>query len=117
MSTITGSPSGYVNRMVELESKRHGDQVNAVDRVAGILGIGSRAVRRIMNGERKTFRLGFPEFIAAKYLEVCESQLRKLETEIRIVRAIHGDLHDLENIEDEAAALRGRVERAKEKAK
>ena len=116
MSTID-IPGGYVRRMVELESKGNGDQLNALDRVARRIGLKARAARRIMNGERQDIGLTLFDRIHGAYLDLCESQIRKLENEIAIERAACGDHDDLENLADEALALRNKIQKAKGKAK
>ena len=65
----------YARKSVELEARRHGDQMNAIDTVARRLGMGARAVRRMMNGERKTFTPALIGRLRQAYLETLQRQL------------------------------------------
>ena len=117
VSTTTIDPGGYVRRMVEMESRGNGDECNALERVARRIGIGSRVARRIKNGERKTVDVSLFAKMRTAYLELCESQIRKLENEIATERAKHGEDHDLENFADAVLALRHQLQAKKEQAR
>ena len=110
-------PGGYVRRMVELESRGNGDECNALERVARRIGIGSRVARRIKNGERKTVDISLFQQMKTAYLELCESQIRKLEIEIATERARHGEDNDLEDMADKVAAIRSQLQAKKEQAR
>lgn len=114
MSTIE-IPSGYVRRMVELESRGNGDQCNALDRVSRKIGIQSRAARRILNGERQEIGYGLFTRIRSAYLDLCESQARKLLDEVKADIAKYGEDDDLQNLAQEARRLREKVAAAKAK--
>lgn len=109
-------PSGYVRRMVELESRGNGDECNALERVARRIGIGPRVARRIKNGERKTVDISLFAKMKSAYLELCESQIRKLEIEIATERAKHGVDNDLEDFTNAVLALRHQLQEKKAKA-
>lgn len=115
MSSVTTS-SAYVRRMIELESRGNGDQLNALERVTRRLGLkNARATRRLMNGERADVGGNLLVRIRAAYLDLCETQIRKLQDEIRAERAAFGDHHDLQNLDEEALALADRVKAARER--
>ena len=117
MSTAA-DPRGYVTRMIELESSgKHGDQINAIDRVAYSLRLGPKGVRRIMTGERKTYHPGLIERIREKYLETCERVVARIQNEIEIEkRKHHGVNDDLEHLGADTAALLDKIQQAKRKA-
>lgn len=104
----------YARKSVELEARRHGDQVNAIDTVARRLGMGARAVRRMMNGERKTFTPALIVRLRQAYLETLQRQLVKLQIEIETELAVSGDANaDLGILQAEAAVLADKVAKAK----
>ena len=117
VSTTTIDPGGYVRRMIELESRGNGDECNAIERVARRIGIGPRVARRIKNGERKTVDVTLFAKMRLAYLELCESQIRKLENEIATERAKHGEDHDLDDIANVVASLREKLQAKKEQAR
>jgi len=103
--------------MVELESRGNGDECNALERVARRIGIGSRVARRIKNGERKTVDVSLFAKMRTAYLDLCESQIRKLEHEIATERALHGEDNDLDDIANVVASLREKLQAKKEQAR
>ena len=106
----------YARKSVEMEARRHGDQMNAIDTVARRMGMGARAVRRMMNGERKTFTPALIVRLRQAYLETLQRQLAKLQIEIETEIAVSGDAHaDLGILQAEASALAGKIEAAKGK--
>lgn len=117
MSTTTIDPGGYVRRMIELESRGNGDECNAIERVARRIGIGSRVARRIKNGERKTVDVMLFARMRQAYVDLCESQIRKLEHEIAAERARHGEDDDLADIAGKVASLRDALQAKKEQAR
>lgn len=112
-TTISNTPEGLLRRMVDIETKMSGDQLNAIDRVSRRIGLGARTVRRILHNERKIIDYRVFSKIRAAYLELCERQLRKLEHEIAVTTAEHEDTDVFEDIALEAAALRVSLARKK----
>jgi len=117
VTSVTIDPGGYVRKMVELETRGNGDEINALERVARRIGIGSRVARRIKNGERKTVEIGLIARMKAAYIELCEAQIRKLENEIATERALHGEDDDLENMASAVLALRDQLQAKKGQAR
>ena len=115
MSTSSSIDFGmYARKSVELEARRHGDQMNAIDTVARRLGLGARAVRRMMNGERKTFTPALITRLRQAYLETLQRQLARLQIEIETELAVSGDANaDLGILQAEAQALADKIEAAK----
>ena len=113
VATSTAGPDLYVRKMYQIESQGDKDQQKTLEKVGRDIGVSSWTVMRIMKGERKTFNQSFIQRIRAAYLDLCESQIRKLENEIAIERAACGDHDDLENLADEALALRNKIQKAK----
>lgn len=60
----------YGRKMVEIESRGNGDQMNALERVGRECGLKARALRRIINGETTPT---LPVFLRmrAGYLNIC----------------------------------------------
>ena len=117
VNSVTIDPGNYVRRMVELETRGNGDQCNALERVSRRIGQTARTTRRILNGERKTVDMGLLARMRTAYLDLCESQIRKLEHEIATERALHGEDNDLENMAAAVLALRDQLQAKKERAR
>ena len=111
MSTAVATE--YVRRMVARESKGPGDTEGAMARLEAKYGIGFWQLSHLRGGRAKTVEIGLFARIRAAYLDYCESQIRVLEHEIAVEKAIYED-DSLEDLEREAAALSSRIEAAKE---
>lgn len=83
--------ASYARRMVELESRGNGDQLNALERVARHCGMGSRALRRLINGETKDPSISVFGRVRSAYLDLCERQISRLKHEVEIDKARYGD--------------------------
>lgn len=121
MSTSTldlFSPSiaaDYGRKMVELESRGNGDQLNALERVGKECGLKARALRRIINGETTPSLAVFGR-IRSGYLNLCERHIEKLRRAVEADKARYGDA-PFEDIDRKILALADEVGRAKERAK
>ncbi len=116
--SITVDYSEYARKSVELESRRHGDQINAIDTVARRLGMGARAVRRLMNGERKTYTPALIGRLQQVYYETLQRQVTKLQLAIDTEIALSGDANaDLGLLKADTEVLAEKIETAKGKAK
>jgi hypothetical protein len=100
--------------MVELESRGNGDQLNALERVARNCGMGSRALRRLINGETKDPSISVFGRVRAAYLDLCERQIAKLKHEVEVDMARYGDAA-FADLGEEIQALAAKVRQAKGK--
>jgi hypothetical protein len=107
--------ASYARKMVELESRGNGDQLNALERVGRIVGLKSRALRRIMNGETAPSLAAFAR-IREGYLNLCERHIERLRAEVETDKARYGD-DAFADIDHEVKALAEKLRAAKEKAK
>lgn len=83
--------ASYARKMVELESRGNGDQLNALERVARRCGMGTRSLRRLINGETKDPSISVFGRVRAAYLDLCERQITKLQHEVEVDKARYGD--------------------------
>lgn len=110
-----GTAAEYGRRMVELESRGNGDQLNALERVGRECGLKARALRRIINGETTPSLAVFGR-LHAGYLNLCERHIEKLRRAIEAEKARFGDA-PFEDIDRKILALADEVVQAKERAK
>lgn len=114
MSAATATE--YVRRMVARESRGPGDTLNAMSRLEQKYGIGFWQLSHLRGGRAKSVDVGLFARIRAAYLDYCENQIRLLEHEIAVEKAINED-DSLEDLEREAAELRARILAKKEAMK
>lgn len=107
--------TGYVRRMVEKEVRGWGDQENALSRLEQRYGLPFWTLQNLRTGRAKTVEAGIFARIRAAYLDLCERQVRQLQHEISVEKALNDD-DTLEDLEREAARLLALVE-AKKKAR
>lgn len=100
--------SEYVRRMVARESRGPGDTQNAMSRLEQKYGIGFWQLSHLRGGRAKSVDVSLFARIRAAYLDYCEGQLRLLEHEIAVEKAINED-DSLEDLEREAAELAARI--------
>jgi hypothetical protein len=110
----SGIGASYARKMVELESRGQGDQLNALDRVGREVGLKARALRRIINGETAPSLAVFGR-IRAGYLNLCERHIERLRLEVETDKARYGDAL-FQDIDDEVKALAEKLRAAKENA-
>jgi hypothetical protein len=103
----------YGRRAVEIESRGNGDQLNALERVGRECGLKARALRRIINGETTPT---FPVFLKmrAAYLNICERQINRLQSEIETEKMRFGDAA-FADLDREISNLAEKVRKAKGK--
>lgn len=106
--------AAYARKMVELESRGNGDQMNAIDRVARKCGMGQRALRRLINGETRDPGLTVFGRVRAAYLDLCERHIQRLQADIETDMRIHGDAA-FADLDREIQSLAEKVRRAKGK--
>lgn len=108
-----GVAAQYARKMVELESRGNGDQLNALERVGRECGLKARALRRIINGETRPSLTVFGN-IRAGYLNLCERQIEKLRHEVETDKARYGDAafadldHEIETLAEKVRQAKGR---------
>lgn len=110
------SAGNYLREMVEMESRGHGDQVNALDRVGRVCGLSSRALRRLMNGETKDPAFSVVTKIRLAYLAICERHISRLRAKYEAEAARCGDA-SFEGFGDRIHALSQELQEAKNRAK
>jgi hypothetical protein len=102
----------YGRKMLEMESRGNGDQLNALERIGRVVGLKPRAVRRILNGETQPTLSVFAR-MRSGYLDLCERQINRLQHEVATEKARFGDAA-FAGLDDEIEALATKVRRAKE---
>lgn len=100
--------SSYVRRMVERESRGWGDQDNALARLEAKYGIPFWSLQNLRTGRAKTVEAGLFARVRSAYLDLCERQVRQLQHEIAIEKAMNEDV-SLEDLEREASALARKI--------
>lgn len=105
--------SGYVRRMVERESKGWGDQEAALARLEARYGLPFWSLNHIRTGRAKTVEAGLFSRIRSAYLDLCERQVRALQHEITVEKAM-SENDSLEDLEREARALAAKIKAKKE---
>ena len=106
MSTAVASE--YVRRMVARESRGPGDTDGAMQRLEARYGIGFWQLSHLRGGRAKSIEVTLFARIKAAYLDYCERQVRALEHEIAVEKAMHED-DSIADLEREAAALAARI--------
>ncbi|WP_313610765.1 hypothetical protein, partial [Rhizobium sp.] len=105
----------YGRRMLEMESRGNGDQLNALERIGREVGLKPRAVRRLINGETQPTLSVFAR-LRAGYLNLCERQINRLQHDVAVEKARFGDAA-FAGLDHEIQALAEKVHRAKEATK
>ena len=107
--------SNYIKRMIEKERKGTSRE-SALDRLERRYGIPYWTMNNLRIGRAKTVEAGLFARIKAAYLDLCERELSKLQTEIEIARAITND-DSFEDLRLEAEDLVARVAAKREALK
>ena len=101
----------YARRIVEAESRAPNDADAAMSRLEQRYGIGFWTLHHLWKGNAKTCDVGLYARLRAVYLDLCESQVTKLQHEIAIEKATGDDT--LEDLESEAVALAAKIQAKK----
>lgn len=104
----------YARKMVELESRGNGDQLNAMERVGSDCGMTARSIRRLINGETKDPGVSVFARIYQAYLDLCERHIEKLTRELEDSKQGISDAA-FADFDSEIASLRQRLNAAKER--
>lgn len=107
--------SGYVNRMIERESRGWGDIGPAMDRLQSRYGLSRWTLNHLRTRRAKTIDAGTFQRIRSAYLDFCERQIANLSHELEVERSVYPDAH-MEDFEREASQLLAKVREAKEAA-
>lgn len=102
----------YGRKMLEMESRGNGDQLNALDRIGRLVGMKPRAVRRLINGETQPTLSVFAR-MRSGYLDLCERQINRLQHEVAVEKARFGDAA-FADLDHEISALAHKVQQAKQ---
>ncbi len=114
MSTAVATE--YVRRMVARESRGPGDTDGAMARLEARYGIGFWQLSHLRGGRAKTVDVGLFARVRAAYLDYCERQIRLLEHEIAVEKAMNED-DSLADLEREASELAARIQAKKQAAR
>ncbi len=106
-------PATFVRKMIEMESRGNGDQLNAMERVGREVGMSSRQLRRLVSGETDPSVKLFARIHKA-YLEMCSRMAASLLHQIEIEKARFGSEH-FEDLGAEAQVLAAKIEARKER--
>jgi len=104
--------SGYVNRMIERESRGWGDVGPAMDRLQSRYGLSRWTLNHLRTRRAKTVDAGTFQRIRSAYLDLCERQIANLKHELDVERSVNPDAH-MEDFEREASQLLAKVREAK----
>jgi hypothetical protein len=104
--------SGYVRRMVELETRGSGDTEGALRRLEARFGLPYWSLWHLRRGAAKTVEAGLFARIRGAYLSYCEQQVAALQHEIFLEKAADEDA-DLADLEVEAQALAEKIAAAR----
>lgn len=103
----------YARKMVDLEATASGDVPGAIDRLARRYGVSRWTLDRLRKGRTKTVEVGLFGRLRAAYLAEVERQIKKLEHELAIERAMGGDDDAVERAEAAARELSKALEEKK----
>lgn len=106
MSTAVATE--YVRRMVAREASGPGDTEGAMARLEARYGIGFWQLSHLRGGRAKTVDVNLYARIRGAYLDFCERQMKALEHEIAMEKAVTDD-DSIADLEREAAALAARI--------
>ncbi|QWW75892.1 hypothetical protein [Agrobacterium pusense] len=105
----------YGRKMLEIETRGNGDQMNALERVAREVGMKPRALRRLINGETMPTLTVFGR-LRAGYLNLCERRIKRLQHDLEVEKGRFGS-DPFADIDGRISALADEVRRAKEATK
>lgn len=108
--------SGYVNRMIEVESHGWGDVFPAMERLGVRYRLSFWTLNHLRKRRAKTVDDNTFLRIRAAYLDFCERQIANLTHELEVERSINPDAH-MEDFEREASQLLAKVREAKKTSK
>lgn len=111
----TAQATAYVRRMVELESRGHGDLERALHDLARASGIGFWTLEHLRKGKAKTVEAGLMARLMGAYVRYCEQQVARLLHEIEIEKALTEDA-SLEDLATQVRLLAEQVQAKKVKA-
>lgn len=104
--------SGYVNRMIERESRGWGDTSNAMERLHRRYGLPFWTLNHLRTRRAKTIDATLFHRIRAAYLDMCERQIAHLRHELDLEKEVNPDAL-MEDFESEASQLLAKVREAK----
>jgi len=107
----------YVKRLLERETRGSGDTEGALRRLEAKFGLPYWALVHLRRGVAKTIDADLFMRIRGAYLTYCEDQIRTLQHELVIERALVEADDDLLSLETEAAELAAKIAKAKSRLK
>jgi predicted RNA-binding protein YlxR (DUF448 family) len=102
----------YVREMTRRESRGNGDTQNALRRICKNYRLSFWAAEHIRRGKAKTVNGDLSRKIRGAYVKFCEQEIKKLQSEVAIEKAIDND-DDLENLALQIEALAAQVKAQK----
>lgn len=112
MSAIVASE--YVRKMVDREMATAGTRERAFDNLFRRYGLTRSQMRHLRDGRAKTVEAGLLARIRAAYCDLVERQIKKLEHELALERALGGDDAALDRAERTLAELQATAGKAPE---
>lgn len=109
----TADASEYARRLVDGESRGHGDIEGALHRLEQRYGVGRWQLAHLRSGKAKSCEMGLFLRLRAAYLDMCQRKLTRLQHDLAIEEAKGGGTDDLADLEHEAAALAAKIEAKK----
>ncbi len=106
-----GLAADYARKMVEMETRGNGDHLNALERTGRRIGVSSRSLRRLINGETKDPGIALFGRIWGAYHDYCMKQIQHLQHELEIGKSRFGDAH-FEDLDGKIQALAEEVKAA-----
>jgi cbb3-type cytochrome oxidase cytochrome c subunit len=103
----------YVRQMIEVETRGWGHDENTLARLGERYGLSKWTLNHLRTGRAKTVEAGVFARIRAAYIAVCESQIKKLEQQIAVEKAMGTDDH-LEDLARQASDLAALVQAKKQ---
>lgn len=97
----------YVRKLVDREARGSGDIPRAMERLATRYGIGFWQLSHIRKGKAKSVDVSLYARIRGAYLDYCEREVRALQHELEIEKAMNP--HALEDLEDQVHALAAQI--------
>lgn len=102
----------YVREMALRESRGNGDTQNALQRVCMKYGLSFWPMEHLRRGKAKSVDSELYRKIRKAYVSFCEREIKKLQHEIAIEKAIDDD-DDLENLALQIETLAAQIEAKK----
>lgn len=102
----------YASQLLDHEQRGSSDTESALYRLEQKYGLSPNQIMHLRSRRAKSCDIGLFARLRAAYLDLCQSQLAKLQHEIAVEKATYDD-DDLSDLESEAARLAAKVQAKK----